>query len=413
MQDNLNPHNLDAEEQILGAIMIDNSLIRKVNVTISDFYAERYRKLYRSMLELSADGLPIDFVSLKEKGHDPSLINRSLDTVVTTANIHYHADIVRECSNRRKLRAACLSALNEINEESIDTIVSNLRNRMSGIVKGRGCKLVSAHEIAKEINEFLERRAENKNELSGIPSGFSELDKLTDGWQGGVLIILAARPGQGKSAFAMTLAQNADVPVGIISIEMGKHQLGIRTLATLSGIELWKLRKGLLNNGDWPHLTEAFQRFAQLPLYFSFSSKNTIEIERTITEMIEVNACEMIILDYLQLTKSNESKKREQEVAEISRLLKTTAQTHNIPIIALSQLNREVEKRENKRPMLSDLRESGAIEQDADVVIFLYREKMDADGIVELIIGKGRNIGGGTIKLNFHGDTMTFENMRT
>ncbi len=409
MPDNpINPHNPDAEQQILGAILCDNIVIRKVNLTPEDFYSQKHRSIFKSMLELDADGMPIEFVSLQKKGQDIGYISQLMSNTVTTANINYHADIVKEDSNKRKVRAVCLQALNDLNDESVDTVLANMRNELSGLVKGRACKLISAADIAKELDNFVDRRSKNRNELSGIPSGFRDLDNLTDGFQGGDLIIIAARPGQGKSALAIALAENASVPVGIISIEMGAHQLGIRTLAQLSGVELWRLRKGILGNDHWPSLTKALSRFAQLPLYFSFSSKNTIEIERTITAMVEAYDSKMIILDYLQLTKSNESKKREQEVAEVSRLLKIMAQSYNIPIIAVSQLNREVEKRENKRPILSDLRESGAIEQDADIVIFLYRERQDADGTVELNIAKGRNIGCGTVKLHFYGDTMSF-----
>jgi replicative DNA helicase len=406
--DNINPYNLEAEQQILGAILIENNLIRKTNISIEDFYAQKHKQIYEAMIKLDIDGLPIDIISLKEKGiEDISYISSLASNMATTANISYHADLVKEDSKRRKLRTICLKTLNDINEESIDTLLSNLRNGVSALVKGRGSKIVSSREIALELSEFIERRARNKNILSGISSGFKDLDDLTDGFQNGEQIIIAARPGVGKSAIALACAENAGIPVGVISIEMGGHQLGIRTLATLSGIELWRLRKGILSDMHWSQITDGLVRLSELPIYFSFSSKTTIEIERTITQMIESYTCKMIIVDYLQLTKGAESKKREQEIAEVSRTLKLAAVANNIPIIALSQLNREVEKRENKRPMLSDLRESGAIEQDADVVIFLYREKQDST-VIELNIAKGRNCGLGTLKLYFNSDTMTF-----
>lgn len=409
MLDNVNPHNLSAEQQILGAIMLDNKIIRRLNLSIDDFYTQKHKQIYKAMLEFDLDGMPIDYATLKTKVVEEDIIYLSqYCDAPTTANAIYHSDMVKEMSNKRKLKNICLHTINEIDNETIDSLLGNIRNNMAQLVKGRGCNLASSSEIGKELLEFLERREKNKNELSGIPSGFKDLDNLTDGFQCGDLIVLAARPSQGKSALAMAFAENAGVPVGIISIEMGPHQLGIRSIAKLSGIELWKLRKGILAKHQWPALHGALSDFAQMPLYFSFNSKSTIEIERTITQMIEIYDCKMAIVDYLQLTKSKENKKREQEVAEVSRLLKIMAQSNNIPIIALSQLNREVEKRENKRPILSDLRESGAIEQDADVVMFLYRENTESDGIVEINIAKGRNIGLGTIKLAFTGDTMTF-----
>lgn len=412
MLDNVNPHSIEAEQQILGAILLDNTIIRKLDISAEDFYVPKHKQIYRAMLEIDNDGMPVDYTILQSKIAKEDIIYLSQNCdAPTTANAQYHADIVKESSNKRNLKTICLQTINEINNESVDSLLNNMRNVLSKLVKGRGCKLVSSSEIAKGLVEFLERRAQNKEDLSGIPSGFKDLDNLTDGWQGGDLIILAARPAQGKSALAMAFAENAGVPVGVISIEMGSHQLGIRSIAKLSGIDLWKLRKGILATHQWPVLLNALSDFAQMPLYFSFSSKSTVEIERTITQMVEVYDCKMIIVDYLQLTKSNESKKREQEVAEVSRLLKIMAQSNNIPIIAVSQLNREVEKRENKKPMLSDLRESGAIEQDADVVMFLYRGK-DNDNLVELNIAKGRNIGLGIIKLYFSGDTMTFRDIR-
>lgn len=409
MQNNVNPHNLEAEEQILGAILLENIFIRKIPITIEDFYAQKHKDIFKAMLQLDAEGLPLDIVSLQEAGQkDIGYLSRLAANTPTSANINYHSDLVREAANKRKLRQICFQTLQRINEESVDSILANIRNGITDLIKRRGSKVTSAFEIAKDLDEFIERRTKNKHDLSGVPSGFTELDNLTDGFQPGELTILAARPGQGKSALAMSFAENAGVPVGIISLEMGAHQLGIRTLSKLSGVELWRLRKGILSDIHWPSVRDALSQMSQLPLYFAFSSKNTQEIERTITHMVEVCDCKLIIVDYLQLTKSTESKKREQEVAEVSRLLKILASQYSIPVIALSQLNREVEKRENKRPILSDLRESGAIEQDADVVMFLYREKADTDGLIELSIGKGRNCGLGKVKLYFSGDTMTF-----
>ena len=418
MTDNINPHNLEAEKQVLGSIILDNKAIKRLDITTDDFYAQKHKDIYKAMLALDADGLPIEMISLKEKGiEDIGYIYQIANEIVTTANIYYHADLIRESSIKRKIRLMCLKALSSLNTESVDDILSQLRANSMQLVKGRGPKIVSTRDIAVELNKFIERRSQNRNELSGITSGFLELDKLTDGFQPGEQIVIAARPGMGKSALAMAIAENCKVPVGFISIEMGPHQLGIRSLSTLSGVELWRLRKGILADFHWPYITEGLSELSQLPIYFSFSSRTTTEIERTITQMIESFDCRMIVVDYLQLTKGTDSKKRELEIAEVSRTLKLAAMSNNIPVIALSQLNREVEKRENKKPMLSDLRESGAIEQDADLVIFLSRVKddefkLDEESnayVLELDIAKGRNCGLGSLKLKFNGDVMKFE----
>lgn len=408
MLEKIAPHSLEAEEQILGSLILDANLIHSIALNEDDFYSLKHRTLFKSIVQLIADRVPVEFISLRERGQDPRFISTLVNSVVSTANVQYHTDLVKEYANRRKIRVACMQALQDIQAESVDMVMAGLRNSLSNIARDRGKTIVTSRELAVEVGQFLDRRAENRDALSGVPSGFNMLDRLTDGWQGGDLIIVAARPGQGKSALAMIFSENALVPVGIISIEMGAHQLGIRTLATLSQVDLWRLRKGVLDKNNWADVGRGLSKFAELPLYFSFLAKNSTEIERTITQMVQAYECKMIVVDYLQLTKGTHGKKREEEVAEISRLLKIMAQTHNIPIIAISQLNREVEKRENRRPILSDLRESGAIEQDADIVIFLYKEGKEGEDVLNVDIAKGRNIGLGRIRLHFNGDTMTF-----
>lgn len=409
--DNIVPHNQEAEQQVLGAIIIDNHVIRRLHLTPEDFYATKHADIYRSMLKLDSDGMPIDLVTLKECKADITYLNLIAMSLPTAANAMYHADIVKEDANKRKLMRACQEIIGDM-DEPVDVLVGKLRTALPDIVRGRGGQVVTAAQMAKNLSDFLERRNRNKSDLSGVASGFKELDYLTDGFQGGDLIILAARPGMGKSALAMVCAENAGIPVGVISIEMGEHQIGIRTISKLSNIEMWKLRKGLILDNNWSSVNAALSRLATLPIYFSFTSKNSMEIERMITQMVETYKCGMVIIDYLQLTRGSDTRKREQEVAGVSRLLKCLAQSHNIPIMAVSQLNREVEKRENKRPMLSDLRESGAIEQDADVVMFLYRDTTKSAGVAEVIVAKGRNIGLGTVKLWFNGDKMTFEDYK-
>lgn len=415
MENNINPHDLEAEQQVLGAIILQNELIRKVEIATEDFYSPKHQDIYRRMLQLDIDGTPIDAIALRAAGlEDTAYITSIACDIVTTANINMHADIIKENSRKRKLRKLCLQVVGDINTETIDDLLNIIRLQTAELLQKRGSKIISSKEMARELSEFLETRAKHTGQLSGITSGLKDLDELTDGFQRGEMTIIAGRPGTGKSAFAMACASRAGVPVGVISLEMGSHQLGIRQLSTLSGVDLWRLRKGFLRHEDWPNVAEGFKMMAELPIYFSFSSYKTMAIERTITQMIEIHGCQMIIIDYLQLTKGNESKKREQEVAEVSRTLKLNTLQHNIPILVLSQLNREVEKRGQQKPVLSDLRESGAIEQDADIVIFLWMDskKIEDKNILYLSIAKGRNCGLGEIKLYVDFDTMTFRGMK-
>lgn len=420
----LPPQDIEAEQGILGAILLENEAILKAKLKLNpnDFYKQSHGKIYNAMLNLKDDGEPVDIITLSDRLRKTdelevvggaSYLSRLSGIVPTSANILYHCDIVHEKMVKRNLLRSLIETTEGIynDTDSLDNLLSKLRNDTAGLVRGRGSKITTMRDLTKELMEFIERRSENKNEISGVPSGFIELDNLTDGFQGGEQIIIAARPGTGKSALAMVCAINAGVPVGIISIEMGSHQMGIRTLSSISGVELWKLRKGILSVTDWHKLTTGCVEAMEKPIYFAFSSKNTAELERTVTQMVELYGCKEIIVDYLQLTKSAEPKKREQEVAEVSRTLKLCATNNNIPMIVLSALNRDVEKRQNKVPVLSDLRESGAIEQDADVVIFLHqKDGKEHEHELELHVAKGRNCGLGQVKLYVDFDTMTFKN---
>jgi replicative DNA helicase len=412
------PQNNEAEQEVLGAILLDNSAIAKIDLTTEDFYKKSHSILYRAMLSLHTDNTPIDLITiceiLKKDGTLEQIGGISyLSTLVsltpTAANIKVHADIVKEKAIKRRLRSLCLETIGNIEEQSLDDLLGYLRHGTAQMVTGRGGDIITTAEIATELLEFVERRRKHRNELSGIKSGFTELDRITDGFQPGDLIIVGGRPSHGKSIFATTCAENSGEPVGVISLEMGPHQMGIRTLSSLSKVEIWKLRKGLFFDTDWPSIHDALSRLSKIKMYFSFTSFDELQIERAITQMVERYGIKMLIVDYLQLTKGATPKKREQEVAGVSRMLKLTAKAHNIPVMALSQLNRKVEEREGKKPMLSDLRESGAIEQDADVVLLLFRANCKEDGIVEVNVAKGRNTGLGEVKLWFKGDMMTFD----
>jgi replicative DNA helicase len=339
---------------------------------------------------------------------------------LTSANLEYFEDIVREAAQKRRLQKFYLDALKRMEEAPLDELLSANRLETGKILlAGKGGGLISSREIAREVWDFIERRFKERGALSGIPSGLKDLDRFTDGWQRGDLIIVAGRPGTGKSAVAMHFAQTsaaAGLPVGFISLEMGGRQLGIRSASSLSDVELWRLRKGFLSSDQLTKIANAVNEFTNLPISFSFTARDARSIFKTITLMVEVQGCRLILVDYLQLARAEGVReRREREVAEISWALKTAAQTHGVPIIALSQLNRDAEK-EGRRPILADLRESGAIEQDADIVLLLFREKAwgnnDCKGPIEIIVAKGRNIGTGSITAFFDAERMRFGDLQ-
>lgn len=406
------PADIDAEAAVLSAILIANAAIHKISLDPGDFYKPVHVRIFEVMRQLVLEGAPIDIVTIANKvGRDSKItseLSMLLSAAITDANISYHADILKELSIKRHLRKLGMSIYGATG--TTDEILALIRNEISFLVKGRGGSIVPMSQIASEIAEYVERRAQDRNSISGVTSGFEDIDRVTDGFQKGDLIILAGRPGSGKSALGMAMVQamaSDRVPVGVISLEMGKHQLGIRSLASMAGIEIWRLRKGFFPKESWTSIAISTARMASLPVYFSFDARKITDIERITTQMIDRFGIGFLMVDYLQLARSDDRKKREQEVAEISRVLKTIAQTNDMPVLALAQLNRasEIEKR---RPMLADLRESGAIEQDADVVMFLYHEE---EGIVDIIFAKGRNIGIGTVRLQWDAEKMTFRDL--
>lgn len=406
------PQNIEAEEALLGAVLLEGPLLKQLTLTSDDFYKPMHQEIYRVMVSLDADGIPIDFVSVASRlnsDHKAGLIAIS-QNAFTTANFQYHSDLIREASIKRKIRQTCQGIVQEINLRTVDEAMTELQKLSSIITTGRGGKLIDMMSVTRDLIETIDRRYKSRHSMSGIPSGLADLDDLTDGFQDGDLVVLAGRPGMGKSALAMSFAQNAarqDVSVGVISLEMGPQQLGMRGIASLAGIELWRLRKGIMSREDYDEITATAGIMAGLPIYFSFFARTSREIERVVTQMV-AKGCKLIILDYVQLAKGSDQRLREREVAEVSLCLKTAAQMHSIPVIAIAQLNRGVEQRENKRPILADLRDSGQIEQDADIVMFLYPSNIP--GTIKLWIAKGRNIGCGEITLSWDGDKMIFGN---
>ena len=404
------PHNLKAEEAMLGAILLDNTVLRKCGLCVDDFHSPLHQMFYATFLNLQEDLRPIDPVVLSEcfSPEDSNRLLTFMSDAITAANFTYYEELIKELSVKRKLQRMAIDLAKMAHENSVDEIVSWVRSTMGNLVATRGTDLVHVADIAKELVEYVKRRRSSRGTLSGVPSGFRDIDGLTDGFQPGDLIIIAGRPGSGKSALAFSIAQEAAKkknPVGIISLEMGRHAIGIRSLASMSQVSMWSIRKGIVSDSLLADIYSGAKDLSQLPIWFSFSALDGRAIEKTITSMVEEKGCKLIVVDYLQLVKNRSSHSREREVAEVSNALKRMTGLCNTPIILLSQLNRNPEK-EKRKPILADLRESGAIEQDADVIIFLHPGEVE--GTLECIFAKGRNIGIGNATLNWNKDTMTF-----
>lgn len=422
------PSNIEAEQSVLGAIMIDDSAFAKSLKILShdDFYKKAHSIIFLAMQTLHQKKEPIDLVTLSAFltaidelqiiGGSPYLCALA-SQIPTSANISYHAKIVKEASQKRQVIKACFAlAENIYQDNNINAEISRHRAELNNILTSSSQSLISMSQIASKVQNFIETRSKHTDNLYGITSGFADIDNLTDGFQRGDLIIIGGRPSMGKSCFAMNIIENCNVPAGVISLEMTDTQMGIRTLASLCGVNINSLRKGFIRREEWNDIAEATSRMANMPVHFSFTARRTADIERRIIELIEDKKVEIIVIDYLQLVRGDSTRQREREIADISIMLKGMAVDCQIPIIALAQLNRDVERRENKRPIMADLRESGSLEQDADIIAFLYRDEYynknsEDKGVAEIIIAKGRNIGTDVIKLNFFADRMKFENL--
>lgn len=404
------PHSEETERVILGSIVIDNALVGKTVLTPVDFYYPRHQEIFAACLALRQGKAPIDLITLGQKlsQEDVVLVNDCTTLVGSTANFSYFEDQVRQMAVKRRLQKLSLSIAELIGDIPLDDAVGRLRNGISEANSRMGGRFTDMRDFARESLVYIERRAKSKGELSGIPSGLKQIDSVTDGFQLQEYYVIAGRPGTGKSALALYCAQSAaarNFPVGVISLEMGDQQLQLRSMASLSGVPLWKLKRGALGREDWEKIYATHDRMESLPIYFEFSAYDSSSISRAVNSMIDSHGCKLVILDYIQLAKGYGAS-REREVAEISWLLKTLAQTNQIAVIGLAQLNRNPE-REKRMPILADLRESGALEQDADVVVFLHRDEKEGK-VLQVIFAKGRNIGSGKVRVFFDPQTMTF-----
>jgi replicative DNA helicase len=432
----LPPHNLEAEQYVLGACLISNDIFARALEVLGadDFYKSAHKSIFLCMQDLFDANEAIDFLTLSEKLRQKGALETSggleylelLENLVPTAEaITFHARIVREKCILRNLIETATDIVSSSYEEqgNVDTILDKAEQSIFHIADKKSKRSIyRISEIIKESFVHIEKLFENPGLVTGVASGFKELDALTAGLQPSDLIILAARPSMGKTSFALDIARYASIhgktPTAIFSLEMSKEQLGIRMLCSEARVDSSKLRTGFLAKADWPNLTSAAGRISEAPIFIDDSPSLSILDARARSRRLKAeHNIGLIIIDYLQLMQGRgDVESRQLEISEISRGLKALAKELNLPIIALSQLNRAVEGRTDKRPLLSDLRESGAIEQDADVVAFLYRDEVynensDQQGIAEVILRKQRNGPIGTAKLTFIREYTRFENL--
>ncbi|RJQ70708.1 MAG: replicative DNA helicase [Desulfobacteraceae bacterium] len=433
----LPPHSIEAEESILSAILLDNSTLLDVLeiLTAEDFYRTAHQKIFAAVEALFKKAEPVDLITLANALRDAGVLDeiggaaylaRLMDTVPSAINVSHHARIVRDKSALRRLIAKAGEITQRCFEDAgdFDEVLNFAEGAVFEISENK--HRAAFHPLSKiiEINiDALEKRQENRALVTGISTGFTRLDNMTSGLQGSDLIILAARPSMGKTALALNLARNAameaNVPVAIFSLEMSKEQLSMRMLCAEARVDSSRLRSGFLNPEDWNRITDAASGLSEAPIFIDDSPDISATSIRTKSRRLKMDKdLGLIIIDYLQLMRGSPvSERRDLEISEISRSLKLLAKELNVPVLALSQLNRKLEERSDKRPQLSDLRESGALEQDADVVAFIYRDEVynkdennPLRGTAEVILAKQRNGPTGVVPLTFLGAYTRFEN---
>lgn len=429
------PHSLEAEQSVIGSMIMDKDAILVASEVInsSDFYEQQHGIFFDTMLELFNEGKPVDLVTLqnrlKEKDVPPQIsslefIRDLVSSVPTSANVRYYAQIVKDKAVLRKLIKVTEETANDcyLDKENLDAILDKIEKEVFNIAQNRGTKdFTNIRDIVLRSIDSIEAASKNKGSVTGIATGFYDLDYKTAGLQPSDLILIAARPSMGKTALALNIAEyvalRSNITTAIFSLEMSQDQLVKRLLAMNSRVDAQNIRTGNLSADEWASLMESARIIGNSSLIIDDTSSISVSELRSKCRKLKLERnLGLVIIDYLQLMTSNKRvESRQQEISEISRSLKALAREINVPVIALSQLSRAVEQRPDKRPMLSDLRESGAIEQDADVVMFIYRDDYynhdtEEPGVSEIIIGKQRNGPTGTIKLAYQAQHMKFVN---
>lgn len=439
----LPPQNLEAEMSVLGGVLLENEALNRALEVLrpEDFYREAHRKIFAALITLSERNEPADLVTLTavlknrdalEEVGGSSYLSTLVDFVPTAANISYYCKIVKEKAISRELIKVATEIASkgyeggEV-EASLDWAegeifkIANMKSRPS---------VFATKDIVKETIKTIEKLYDRKELITGVPTGFADIDNMTSGLQGGDLVIIAARPSMGKTAFCLNLVEHAamhskqPIPSIVFSLEMSKEQLVQRLLCSVARIEAGRVRTGKLAQSEFPTLVNAAGIIAEAPIYIDDTPAiSVLEVRAKARRLKAEKNIGLIVVDYLQLMTGKNTESRQQEISEISRSLKALAKELNLPVIALSQLNRSLESRTDKRPILADLRESGAIEQDADVIMFLYRETVYCDACrrrdnsctenhersAEVIIGKQRNGPLGIEQLTFLGEFTRFE----
>ncbi|MDO8560637.1 MAG: replicative DNA helicase [bacterium] len=427
------PQNIDAEMSVLGALMLDKEAIFRILGLLQpvDFYKPTHQLIYKAMLDLAEKSEPIDVVSVKSRLKETkeletvggmTYLTSLVNTVPTSSSVNHWAKVVQ----RKRIHRDLISAASHISEIAydekgdIEKLLDEAEQKIFGISQN---SLQQAFLHVKEVLEAAWLRIEDmqsgKHKYRGVETGFIDLDKKLSGLQKSDLVVLAARPSLGKTTLALDIARRAaknNIPVGVFSLEMSKDQLIDRLLASEAGVDLWKLRAGNLSDDDLGEIQKAMNTLSKAPIFLDDVASPTVMQIRAMARRLQAQEKKLglVIVDYLQLIQgSDRSENRVQEVSEISRSLKALAKELNLPVLAISQLSRAVEMRQDAVPKLSDLRESGSIEQDADVVMFIYRpdlakKNMEKKGIAEIIIAKHRNGPTGSIELGFDENTVSF-----
>ena len=430
------PQNLEAEQSVLGSVLLEPEALSRVLEVMAgdDFYREAHRKIFSSMLDLFRKGTPVDLITLTEilqnKGQldeigGASYLTSLTDAIPSAIHVDVYARIIREKSILRRLinRATEIASKGYSFTGDAEDLLDEAEKIIFEISEDKINPLVyPLSQIIKESMPVLENLYDRKEMVTGVPSGFTQLDKLTSGFQNSDLVIIAGRPSMGKTAFALNIARNAavdyEVPVVVFSLEMSRQQLAIRMICSEAKVDSNKVRTGFFGDREWPKLTAAAGHLSEAPIFIDDSPTMTVLQMRAKARRLKAEqGLGLVVIDYLQLMKGREgSERREQEISEISRSLKALAKELNIPVIALSQLNRRPEGRDDKKPVLADLRESGAIEQDADVICFIFREEMYDEnskhkGIAEILLRKHRNGPTGSVPLKFFNEQTRFEDL--
>jgi replicative DNA helicase len=427
------PHSLEAEQSVLGAMLLDKEAVAAAAEVLrgEDFYSDAHKEIFEAILDIYDNGTPVDLVTLAEAlrqrgtleavGGGTYISDLSM-SVPSTANVGYYIKIVEEKAILRRLISASNDIIKESYEasEDLDIIIDHAEKKIFDISQRKNNRAFEPIKtILLDTYSKIEELTKNKGKIVGVPTGFRDFDMRTSGLNPSDFILIAARPSMGKTSFAINIAQNAaiqsNVPVAIFSLEMSRDQLAQRMLSSEANIELQKIRSGDLSEEDWIKLVHAATPLSQAPIFIDDTPGiSVMEVRSKARRLKMEHGLGLLVIDYLQLMSGRgRAESRQQEVSEISRSLKALARELDVPVVALSQLSRGPEARQDHRPMLSDLRESGAIEQDADVVVFLYRDEYynpdsEKKNIAEAIIAKQRNGPTGTIELVWLGQFTKF-----